>query len=87
MNIGSTLGEKLILPACLWTLPQRISLCVSVCEMCVCGGLLLGGGWGARRVGGIFAYHQSRERGFNEERMCVYVCVGCICVLGVVLMG
>lgn len=36
MNIGSTLGEKLILPACLWTLPQRISLCASVCVCDVC---------------------------------------------------
>lgn len=50
--------------------------------MCVCEWRLAAcgreGGREGRRVGGIFAYHQSRERECNEERMCVcwvYVCI------------
>lgn len=31
-----------------------------------------------RRVGGLFAYHQSREKECNEERMCE--CVFGVCV-------
>lgn len=42
-----------------------------------------GGSEGRRSEGRIFAYHQSRERECNEER----ICVGCMCVLGMVLMG
>lgn len=31
-----------------------------------------------RRVGGIFAYHQSRKRECNEGKMCMHT--GCVCI-------
>lgn len=40
--------------------------------MGLCGGLLLAG----VRVGGLFAYHQSRKRECNEERICVCISSG-----------
>ena len=43
------------------------------------------GGVRGRRVGRIFAYHQSRERECNEERMCMCV-YWLMCVLGLMLM-
>ena len=54
-----------------------------MCDVCVSGGLLLAG----EREGGRGGYLHIIKVGKGSVMRRECVCVGCMCVLGVVLMG